>query len=160
EREETVAKAARYLLQHQMAEGGWTNYPGGPVDVTVSVKAYFALKLAGHGSDAPYMQEACACIRSLGGATACNSFTKFYLALLGQFPYDNGAAVPPEMILLPRWAYVNLYAMSSWTRTIVVPLSICYGYKPIRKISSEQGIAELFLENPHKPLWPHPPTRR
>jgi squalene-hopene/tetraprenyl-beta-curcumene cyclase len=160
EKEEKVAKAAHYILQHQLPEGGWTNYPGGPVDVSVSVKAYFALKLAGHSADAPYMREGCACIRSLGGAIACNSFTKFYLSLLGQFPYANCAAVPPEMILLPRWAYFNIYEMSSWTRTIVVPLSICYGFKPVRSVSSDQGIAELFLDAPSKPLWPHPPTRR
>jgi len=160
ENDEKVAKACRYILQHQLPEGGWTNYPGGPVDLTVSVKAYFALKIGSHDADKPYMQRACACIRSLGGAASCNSFTKFYLALLGQFPYANCAAVPPEMILLPRWSYINLYEMSSWTRTIVVPLSICYGFKQVRELPAERGIAELFMAPPQTPLWPHPPTRR
>ena len=82
---------------------------------------------------------------SLGGAAACNSFTKFYLALLGQFPYANCPSVPPEMMLLPRWSYFNLYAMSSWTRTIVVPLSIFSAHKPVRTLPPERGIAELFL---------------
>jgi squalene-hopene/tetraprenyl-beta-curcumene cyclase len=160
ERDEGVAKAARYLLTQQMAEGGWNNYPGGPADVSVSVKAYFALKLAGHHPDAASMRRARTVIRGLGGAAQCNSFTKFYLALLGEFPYANCPAVPPEMLLLPQWAYFNVYAMSSWTRTIVVPLAIFYAHKPIRRLPPEQGIAELFLKPPDTPLWPHPPTRR
>jgi squalene-hopene/tetraprenyl-beta-curcumene cyclase len=160
ERDERVAAAARYLLTQQMSEGGWNNYPDGPVELSVSVKAYFALKLAGHDSRAPYMRRACAVIRSLGGAAGCNSFTKFYLALLGQFPYANCPAVPPEMLLLPRWAYFNIYNMSSWTRTIVVPLAIFYAHKPVRRLPPELAIAELFLQPPDTPLWPHPPTRR
>jgi squalene-hopene/tetraprenyl-beta-curcumene cyclase len=160
ERSEPVAKAARYILQQQLPEGGWNNYPEGPADLSVSVKAYFALKLAGHDPEADYMVRAREVIRSLGGAARCNSFTKFYLALLGQFPYANCPAVPPEMMFLPKWAYFNIYAMSSWTRTIVIPLSIFYAHKPVRKLSPELGIRELFLEPPEKPLWPHPPTGR
>jgi squalene-hopene/tetraprenyl-beta-curcumene cyclase len=86
EHEPRVRKAARYVLELQLPEGGWNNYPGGPPELSVSVKAYFALKLAGHDPEAPYMRRARELIRSLGGAAGCNSFTKFYLALLGQFP--------------------------------------------------------------------------
>ena len=133
EEEDVCRKATNYILRQQMAEGGWSNYPGGPADLSVSVKAYLALKLTGHNADAPHMSRARHVILALGGAAACNSFTKFYLALLGQFPYANCASVPPEMVLLPRWSYINLYAMSSWTRTIVVPLSIFSACKPVRR---------------------------
>jgi len=160
EDDERVAKAARYLLQQQLPDGGWSNYPGGPAEVSVSVKAYFALKLAGHDPQDPSMRLAREAIRALGGAGNCNSFTKFYLALLGQFPYGNCPSVPPEMMFLPRWFYFNIHAMSSWTRTIVIPLSIFYAFKPLRRLSPERGIAELFLESPDKSLWPHPPTAR
>jgi squalene-hopene/tetraprenyl-beta-curcumene cyclase len=160
EQEARVLKTAEYLLDKQLPEGGWNNYPEGPVEVSVSVKAYFALKLTGHNTDAPHMRQAQAAIRRLGGAAQCNSFTKFYLALLGQFPYANCPAVPPEMMLLPRWAYINIYAMSSWTRTIVVPLSIFYAHKPVRHLPPERGIAELFLAPANTPMWPHPPDKR
>lgn len=160
EKEDVCQKCADYLLQEQMPNGGWGNYPGGPADVTVSVKAYFALKLTGHDPNAEYMVRAKEVIHSLGGAEACNSFTKFYLALLGQFPYDNCPAVPPEMIFLPKWFYINLYAMSSWTRTIVVPLSIFYAHKPMRQLPAHLGISELFLESPNKRDWPQKPTQR
>jgi squalene-hopene/tetraprenyl-beta-curcumene cyclase len=158
EGEERVRKAARYILDQVQPDGAWSNYPDGPPDVSVSTKAYFALKLAGHDPDEPYMARAREVIRSLGGAAACNSFTKFYLALLGQFPYANCPAVPPEMMFLPRWAYVNIYAFSSWTRTIVVPLSIFYAHKPVRRLPEALGVRELFLQPPETPLPPHPPT--
>ena len=106
------------------------------------------------------MRRAREAVLQLGGAARCNSFSKFYLAFLGQFPYENCPTVPPEMMFLPKWAYFNIYAMSSWTRTIVVPLSIFSAYKPVRQIPPELGIPELFVQPPHTPLWPHPPTRR
>src|SRR5690242_437873 len=99
EDDEVCRKAAHYILGQQMPEGGWSNYPEGPAELSVSVKAYFALKLTGHDPEAPYMRRAHEVIRSLGGAAGCNSFTKFYLALLGQLPYGNCASVPPEMVL-------------------------------------------------------------
>lgn len=160
EHDPKIRKAANYIYKSQRPGGGWSNHPGGPVDINVSVKAYFALKLAGHTADAPHMRRARAAILELGGAANCNSYTKFYLAFLGQFPYANCAAVPPEMLFLPRWAYFNIYAMSSWTRTIIVPLSLFYAHKPVRRIPAERGVAELFAGDPHRPLWPHPPTRR
>ena len=155
-----VECAARYILEQQQVHGAWSSYPDGPPDISVSVKAYFALKIAGYDADEPPLRQARAVIRSLGGAAACNSFSKFYLALLGQFPYANCPAVPPEMLLLPRWAYFNLYAVSSWSRTILVPLSLFYAHKPVRTLPPQRGISELFLQPPHTPLWPHPPTRR
>jgi squalene-hopene/tetraprenyl-beta-curcumene cyclase len=158
EKDDRFGKAANYLLQQQTPEGGWSNYPGGPADISCSVKAYFALKIVGHSPDAPHMVRAREVIRSLGGAAACNSFTKFYLALLGQFPYAHCASVPVEMMLLPRWFYFNIYAMSSWTRTIVVPLSIFSACKPVRKLPEELGIRELFVEPPETPAWPCRPS--
>ena len=97
-----------------------------------SVKAYFALNSP---ATTPTRLTCAAPVKSFGRSAAprkCNSFTKFYLALLGQFPYANCASVPPELVLLPHWFYFNLYAMSSWTRTIVVPLSIFSAFKPVR----------------------------
>jgi squalene-hopene/tetraprenyl-beta-curcumene cyclase len=158
EGEERPRKAANYILEQELPGGGWSNYPGGPFDLTVSVKAYFALKLTGHAPDAAYMLQARDLIRAHGGAAGCNSFTKFYFALLGQFPYANCPSVPPELLLLPRWCYVHLYAMSAWTRTILVPLAIFSAHKPVRELPAERGIAELFLRPPATPLWPARPT--
>jgi squalene-hopene/tetraprenyl-beta-curcumene cyclase len=160
ENDERARKAAEYVLRQQRPDGSWTHYPDGPIELSGSVKAYFALKLTGHDPDAPYMRSAREVIRANGGAAQCNSFTKFYLALLGQFPYANCASVPPELVLLPRWFYLNLYAMSSWTRTIVVPLSIFSAFKPVRHVPPERGVRELFLQAPETPMSPAPYGRR
>jgi squalene-hopene/tetraprenyl-beta-curcumene cyclase len=139
---------ARYLLDHQLPEGGWSIYPGGPAEISASVKAYFALKLVGYAADDPALARARRAILAQGGAHSCNSFTRFYLALLGQISYDDCPSVPPELTLIPSWLNFSLSAMSAWTRTIVVPLSIMSHFKPVRAIEPERGIAELFVPGP------------
>ena len=135
-------------------DGGWAIYPGGPTDVSASVKAYFALKLVGVSPDDPAMVRARQAILDAGGAHACNSFTRFYLALLGQISYDECPCVPPELVLIPSRLGFSLSAMSAWTRTIVVPLSIMAYFKPVRSLPAERGIAELFRREQA------PPSRR
>ena len=147
-------RAAAYLVRKQLPEGGWAKFPGGSLDISGSVKAYFALKLTGHDPAAEFMERAARAIRTQGGADAVNSFTRFHLALLGQISYEHCPAVPPEMVLLPKWFPVNLYAMSAWSRTIVVPLSIVAALEPVRRIDPEHGIHELFLREPEH--WPPP----
>ncbi|MCR5164563.1 MAG: squalene--hopene cyclase, partial [Thermoguttaceae bacterium] len=141
-------RLAQQLINTQAPDGGWPMFPGGKSTVPNTVKAYFALKLTGHPLSADYMQRARRCILSMGGADKVNSFTRFYLALLGQVPYSICPAVPPEMVMLPRWFPINIYAMSAWTRTIVLPLSIVSALRPVREIPVERGIRELFIEKP------------
>jgi squalene-hopene/tetraprenyl-beta-curcumene cyclase len=138
------ARCARYIRDKQTPDGGWAIYPGGPADISASVKAYFALKLVGHSPDEPFMARARQVILDAGGAHYCNSFTRFYLALLGQIGYDECPCVPPELVLIPSRLEFSLSAMSAWTRTIVVPLSIMAYFKPVRSLPAEVGIAELF----------------
>ncbi|MFO0949687.1 MAG: prenyltransferase/squalene oxidase repeat-containing protein [Isosphaeraceae bacterium] len=142
--EPVCVKACKYILVLQLPGGGWAIYPGGPPEVSASVKSYFALKIVGVPADDPAMVRAREAILAMGGAQACNSFTRFYLALLGQIGYDECPTVPPEMVLIPSWLNFSLAAMSAWTRTIVVPLAIMSAHKPVRTLPPSQGIAELF----------------
>jgi len=146
-----VEAAARRILGEQLPTGGWAIYPGGPVDVSASVKAYLALKLAGQDSESLPLRLARAAIINAGGPWAVNSFTKFYLALLGQLPYSACPAVPPEMVLLPEWFPVNLHRVSAWSRTMIVPLSLMWAFKPVRQIPRARGMAELFAAAPPCP---------
>jgi squalene-hopene/tetraprenyl-beta-curcumene cyclase len=150
-REEVCVKACRYILGQERPEGGWAIYPGGPFDLGATVKAYFALKLVGYPLDDPVMVRNREAILSAGGAHYCNSFTRFYLALLGQIDYEDTPSVPPELLFLPRWFFLSLSRMSSWTRTIVVPLSIISALKPVRPLRPGEGISELFREDLPKP---------
>jgi squalene-hopene/tetraprenyl-beta-curcumene cyclase len=149
---ETAQKLAQRILEQQLPDGGWAMYPGGKLEISGSVKAYFALKLTGHDPSAEYMQRARQAILAHGGADAVNSYTRFYLAMLGQISYEQCPAVPPEVMLLPKWFPVNLYAVSAWSRTIIVPLSIISAYRPVKKLASQMGIRELFLKEPEN--WP------
>jgi squalene-hopene/tetraprenyl-beta-curcumene cyclase len=138
---------ANYLRSLQQKDGGWNMYPGGAADLSGTVKAYFALKLMGDGPDAPHMKAARQCVIRLGGAEKCNSFSNFYLAALGQISYDACPAIPPEIVLLPQWLYFNLYAVSAWTRTMILPLAIVSTMRPVRTLPPEKRIDELFGQN-------------
>jgi squalene-hopene/tetraprenyl-beta-curcumene cyclase len=151
-----VRGAADRILAEQRPDGGWAIYPGGPVDVSASVKAYFALKLVGHEATEPALARARHAIAKAGGPWAVNSFTRFYLALLGQMPYAACPAVPPEAVLLPRWFPVNLSCVSAWSRTMIVPLSLMWAFKPLRDVPVDRGIAELFDSGDRR--GPRPPA--
>ena len=143
-----VSMAGNYIRQRQLPEGGWAIYEGGPAEVSASVKAYFVLKMLGDSPDAPHMRKARDVIRQLGGLDATNSFTRIYLAIFGQYPWQRCPAVPPEIILLPLSAPINLYEMSSWSRGIVVPLAVIWASKPACPVPPSASIQELMIDNP------------
>jgi squalene-hopene/tetraprenyl-beta-curcumene cyclase len=143
--QERFQKAANWILKLQNEDGGWPIYKGGPSNISASVKSYFGLKLAGYSADHPALTKARKTILDLGGVTAVNTFTKIYLCFFGQYDYDGVPAVPPEIVLFPNWFWFNIYEISSWSRAILVPLSICYAKKPFKKIPEEMGVQELFV---------------
>ncbi len=145
ESEQRTQKCANEILSHQNADGGWPIFNGGPSNISASVKAYFALKMAGYSPDHPALAKARERILAMGGVTEVNTFTKIYLCFLGQYDYDAVPAIPPEIVLFPNWFWFNIYEISSWSRAILVPLSIAYAKKPFKKIPDEQGIEELFV---------------
>src|SRR5215813_14092962 len=149
-KQERFDKCANYILRHQNEDGGWPIFNGGPSNVSASVKAYFSLKLAGYTLEHPALQRARKKILELGGVTKVNTFTKIYLCFLGQYDYDAVPAIPPEIVLFPNWFWFNIYEISSWSRAILVPLSIAYAKKPFKKIPDEQGIEELFVGGRNK----------
>ncbi len=135
---------ANYLRSIQLPDGGWSMFPDGNSDLAGTAKGYFALKLLGDSPEAPHMRAARDVVRRLGGAENCNSFTKFFFAALGQVSYAACPSIPPEIILIPKWIYFNLYAVSAWSRTMILPLAIVSAYRPVRALPVELGIRELF----------------
>src|SRR5579859_4582914 len=143
--QERFQKCANWILRHQNEDGGWSIYASGPSNISASVKAYFGLKLAGYTADHPAMDRARKKILEMGGVTEVNTFTKIYLCFFGQYDYDAVPAIPPEIVLFPNWFWFNIYEISSWSRAILVPLSIAYARKPFKKIPEEMGVDELFV---------------
>ena len=140
----------RTILKNQLPDGGWPIYRGGPAELNASVKGYVALRLAGLGSDQPFMKRARQVILKLGGLERINSFEKVYLALFGCYPWDQVPALPPELILLPKGFYFNIYEVAYWSRTILVPLAVVYATRPMAKEN------RLALDE----LWVSPASRR
>jgi squalene-hopene/tetraprenyl-beta-curcumene cyclase len=137
-------RCVEHIRRRQLPDGGWNIYYGGPSEINASVKAYFALKLAGHGPDEPFMQEARANILRLGGIPRMNTYSKLYLALLGQFPWKYLPVIPVEMVLLPSWCFFNIYSMSSWSRAMLIPLAIINHFKPTRELPENKQLHELY----------------
>jgi squalene-hopene/tetraprenyl-beta-curcumene cyclase len=155
ENDPRLPKIAEYLRRQQRdSDGAWVQYPGGRPDLSATVKAYFALKLMGDGIDAPHMKKARSLILELGGAERCNTYSKFYLAALGQMHYDSIPVIPPEVVLLPKWFYFHLDKVSAWSRTMIMPLAVVSSYRPIRQLPEPQGIMELYSNHDylHRPF--------
>jgi squalene-hopene/tetraprenyl-beta-curcumene cyclase len=143
-------KIAAYLRSHQAEHGGWPLYYGGELDISCSVKAYYALKLAGDSTEAPHMVRARAAILERGGTPRANVFTRIALALFGQVPWRGVPYIPVEIMLLPRWFPFHLDKVSYWSRTVMVPLFILCTYKPLAKNPRGVQIRELFTTPPEE----------
>src|SRR5579862_3005042 len=141
-------KLAVYLRAHQADHGGWPLYHGGAFDISASVKAYFALKLAGDSPAAPHMQRARQAILQHGGAARANVFTRIMLALFGQIPWRGVPYVPVETVLLPRWFPFSIHRISYWSRTVMVPLTILCTLKPVACNPRRVQLRELFTVPP------------
>ncbi len=139
-------KAVAYLRERQLSDGGFYLFEGGPPDLSATIKAYFAMKMAGVSSDDPAMLRARQVIRALGGPVKANVFTKILLALFGEYDWNGVPTMPVEIILLPRRFYVNLYEVSYWSRTVIVPLLILMDRKPVKWLPADRALDELWPE--------------
>jgi squalene-hopene/tetraprenyl-beta-curcumene cyclase len=141
-------KMAHYLLSKQTDDGSWAIWYGGPGELSATVEAYFALKLAGYSADDPAMCKARKFILSKGGILKTRVFTKIFLALFGEFSWLGVPSMPIELMMLPEWAYFNIYELSSWSRATIIPLSIVMSENPVRKLPPRARVQELFVRPP------------
>ncbi|WP_456306819.1 squalene--hopene cyclase [Paracraurococcus lichenis] len=154
------ARIGRYLRRIQAQEaatcaGGWPLFHGGPLDISCSVKAYFALRLIGDAPEAPHMARARDAILRAGGAERSNVFTRATLALFGQVPWRAVPVMPPEICLLPRWFPFHLSKVSYWARTVLVPLTVVMARRPRPLAETGVSLRELFVTPPEMVRrWP------
>ncbi|MBK6797142.1 MAG: squalene--hopene cyclase [Acidobacteria bacterium] len=144
DREAQIQQMARYLLREQRSHGGWELYYGDGGEISTTIEAYFALKLAGHSPDEPAMQQARKFILERGGLAKARVFTKIHMALFGAFPWEGIPTLPPWFMLLPKWFPFNIYTMASWARSSTVPLLVVIDKRPV----TDAGVTadELYAE--------------
>ncbi len=139
-------KIAQHILKNQRIDGTWAIHWGGSGDLSTTVEAYFALKLAGFSADELPLRKARAFILESGGIEASRVFTKIFLALFGEFDWKAIPSIPVEINLLPSWFPINIYNFSSWARSTLVPLSAVLDRKPSRPLPNKAGVRELYKE--------------
>lgn len=137
-----------HMLATQSEDGSWPLYAGGPGHVSDTVEAYFALKLCGMAADERRLRQAREFIHAHGGLAKAGVFTRTFLAYFGQFPWAGLPAMPVELVLLPPRFPINIYAMSSWARETVVPLTVLMAKQPHVAIDAAHGVGELWLGTP------------
>src|SRR5579859_1776611 len=137
-------KIAAYLRDHQRADSTWSIYYDAPGDLSTTIEAYFALKMAGVSPDAPFMQQAPTFILSKGGVPKARIFTKIWLALLGQYDWRGLPVMPPELIFLPSWFPFNIYDFACWARGTIVPILILLTERPVRPVPPIADVSELY----------------
>ncbi|WP_250286109.1 MULTISPECIES: terpene cyclase/mutase family protein [unclassified Frankia] len=145
-------ETARWIRSQQSASGTWATFYGGPPDLNTTFEAYVALRLAGDSPDAPHMQAAAEFVRANGGIARTRVFTRIWMALFGEWSWDDLPVMPPELVLLPSWFPLNPYDFACWARQSVVPLTIVGTLRPKRSLGFR--IDELRVGLPPKPLAP------
>src|SRR5437867_1004781 len=141
------AKAVRYLRRAQLSDGGWSLFEGGPANLSATIKAYFAMRMAGVSVDDPALAAARERIREMGGPVRTDVFTKILLALFGEYDWNGVPAMPVEIMLLPRPFFLfNIYEVSYWSRTVIVPLLIIMDRKPVKWLPPHLALDELWPE--------------
>jgi squalene-hopene/tetraprenyl-beta-curcumene cyclase len=145
-RPEELDQSARWIRSQQRADGTWATFEGGPGDVSTTIEAYAALRLAGDDPDAPHLRSAREFVVAGGGIAASRVFTRIWLALFGEWPWDALPAMPPELVLLPSWMPLNIYDWGCWARQTVVPITVVATLRPVRPLPFT--LAELRTGTP------------
>ncbi|MEU8781508.1 squalene--hopene cyclase [Streptomyces sp. NPDC048637] len=153
---ELTEAAARHIRGEQGADGTWATFYGGPGELSATIEAYVALRLAGDAPDAPHMAKAAAWVRGQGGVAAARVFTRIWLALFGWWKWDDLPELPPELLYFPKWFPLNIYDFGCWARQTIVPLTIVSAKRPVRP--APFALDELHTDprhpNPPRPLAP------
>ncbi|MGY0020035.1 squalene--hopene cyclase [Streptomyces sp. cg35] len=150
----TTDAAALFIRGEQREDGTWATFYGGPGELSTTIEAYVALRLAGDRPDDPHMAKASAWVRERGGIAASRVFTRIWLALFGWWKWDDLPELPPELIYFPKWMPLNIYDFGCWARQTIVPLTIVSAKRPVRP--APFPLDELHTDarnpNPAKPL--------
>jgi squalene-hopene/tetraprenyl-beta-curcumene cyclase len=127
---DVAGAAARWIRSQQRPDGAWATFHGGPGDVSATVEAYVALRLAGDPTDAAHMASAADWVRHHGGLHATRVFTRIWLATVGAWDWEDLPVLPAEIMLLPPSVPLNIYDFGCWARQTIVALSVVMAHRP------------------------------
>jgi squalene-hopene/tetraprenyl-beta-curcumene cyclase len=137
--ETLTRQTAAWIRSRQRPDGSFATFHGGPAELSTTIEAWLGLRLAGDPPDALHMRRAAEVVRDLGGIEASRVFTRFWLALFGEWPWERLPALPPEVILLPSWFPLNVYDFGCWARQTIVPLTVVSAHRPTRALGFGTG---------------------
>ncbi|MGW7311936.1 squalene--hopene cyclase [Streptomyces sp. NPDC054854] len=158
-RDEAITRAAALFIRgEQRDDGTWATFHGGPPELSATIEAYVALRLAGDAPDAPHMSRASAWIRAHGGIAAARVFTRIWLALFGWWKWENLPELPPELLFLPSWVPLNIYDFGCWARQTIVPLTVVSALRPVRPAPFVLDELHADARNPCPAVPPAPLT--
>jgi squalene-hopene/tetraprenyl-beta-curcumene cyclase len=149
---EQTERSASWIRSQQRADGTWANFHGGPGDLSTTIEAYWALRLAGDAPEAEHMRAAAAFIRDSGGLERARVFTHVWMALFGLWSWDSIPALPVEIVLGPTWMPLNIYDFACWARQTIVALSVVRTYQPRHPLPFT--LDELRGSEPWRPAQP------
>ena len=155
--DDDLAASARWIRSQQRPDGTWSLFEGGPADLSTTIEAYAALRLAGDTVDDPHLAAARRFVLERGGIESSRVFTRIWLALFGEWSWDALPAMPPELVLLPSWVPLNVYDWACWARQTVVPITVVATLRPVRPLPFT--LAELRT-HATPPSRPAPASRR
>jgi len=135
--QDETERSAAWIRSQQREDGTWANFYGGPGDLSTTIEAYWALRLAGDEPEREHMRRAAEFVRAQGGIARARVFTHVWLALFGLWSWDEVPALAPEVVLLPRWVPLNVYDFACWARQTIVALSLVKAHRPVRALGFE-----------------------
>lgn len=140
-------RLARSLRQSQREDGSWQIYHGAPAgDINTTVEAYAALRSMGAPANDPQLKKAADWILSKGGLRNVRVFTRYWLALIGEWPWEKTPNLPPEVIFFPNWFVFSIYNFAQWARATLMPIAILSARRPSRPLPPENRLDALFPE--------------
>lgn len=135
----------RSILNEQRGDGSWEIYTGAPAgDINTTVECYAALRSSGIEAADERLTRARDWIMARGGLKHVRVFTRYWLALIGEWPWTKAPNIPPEVVHFPLWFPLNIYNFSSWARATLMPIAVLSARRPVVPLGDGCRLDELF----------------
>jgi squalene-hopene/tetraprenyl-beta-curcumene cyclase len=138
-------RLVRGILDRQRADGCWETYYAAPAgDINATVECYAALRCAGLRADADVLRRARQWILDHGGLSRTRVFTRYWLALIGEWPWAMTPNLPPEIIRFPNWFPLAISNFAAWARATLLPLCVLSAHRHTVPLPAGCRLDELF----------------